>query len=530
MIKISVRPPHPVKVGTDTAYLYDNSVVADEVQQAKDWATKTDGIVEEEGVGVDYSSKSYAIGGTGTTTNNAKYYAEQAGTSATNAANSETSAGGYASTATSQAGIATTKAGEALASATNAYNSATTATNQATIATNKAGEAYSSANNAHASEVSAAGSEERAQIWAEGDDEDVAELGGTHSSLASAGLAYAYANAPEDTSVEVFAANHNVLVVGDVLPGGTTGQVLTKKSNSDGDVVWADQSGGGGGAVNSVNGKTGTVVLSYSDVGAASSAQGAKADTAVQPATLSGYVTTNTAQDITETKTFHTQQLFQSGDPSGCIVIGAELRSDQIRDGERKLGRMAFHTNESSLLNCAFVSTDTQAPGSSAILNTVEFGGRTGDQTSTSPDQISFTVATVHNTVTPSEKQVALNITKDGSNFLIEPQYDGVPLQVESVVQAITATASITLADNIIYNGGTQTSLAITLPATDSIDFLCEIDFLSGSTPTTMTYSNTIKWVGDDVTSNVFTPEASKRYTIMCTYNGSDYVFYVRGV
>ena len=49
--------------------------------------------------------------------------------------------------------------------------------------------------------------------------------------------------------------------------GGTTGQVLAKKSNSNYDLEWVNQSGGGG-AVDSVNGKTGTVVLDASDVGA----------------------------------------------------------------------------------------------------------------------------------------------------------------------------------------------------------------------------------------------------------------------
>ena len=49
--------------------------------------------------------------------------------------------------------------------------------------------------------------------------------------------------------------------------GGTTGQVLAKKSNSNYDTEWVNQSGGGG-AVDSVNGKTGTVVLDASDVGA----------------------------------------------------------------------------------------------------------------------------------------------------------------------------------------------------------------------------------------------------------------------
>lgn len=49
--------------------------------------------------------------------------------------------------------------------------------------------------------------------------------------------------------------------------GGSTGQVLAKKSNSNYDTEWVNQSGGGG-AVDSVNGKTGTVVLDASDVGA----------------------------------------------------------------------------------------------------------------------------------------------------------------------------------------------------------------------------------------------------------------------
>lgn len=48
--------------------------------------------------------------------------------------------------------------------------------------------------------------------------------------------------------------------------------------------------GGGGGAVDSVNGKTGTVVLNANDVGAATTAQGAKADTAVQPTGIANLV------------------------------------------------------------------------------------------------------------------------------------------------------------------------------------------------------------------------------------------------
>lgn len=51
------------------------------------------------------------------------------------------------------------------------------------------------------------------------------------------------------------------------LMGGTTGQVLAKASNADYDFDWVPQSGGGGGAVTSVAGRTGAVVLTKADVG-----------------------------------------------------------------------------------------------------------------------------------------------------------------------------------------------------------------------------------------------------------------------
>ena len=73
-------------------------------------------------------SKSYAVGGTGSrsgeNTDNAKYYKEQAASSASSASSSASSAAGSASTAT-------TKASEATTSASNALNAASTATTQA---------------------------------------------------------------------------------------------------------------------------------------------------------------------------------------------------------------------------------------------------------------------------------------------------------------------------------------------------------------------------------------------------------------
>lgn len=68
-------------------------------------------------------------------------------------------------------------------------------------------------------------------------------------------------------------------------PGGTDGQVLTRAGSAAGGAQWSDLAAATGG-VDSVNGQTGEVTLTAGTVGAATAAQGAKADTAVQPAGL----------------------------------------------------------------------------------------------------------------------------------------------------------------------------------------------------------------------------------------------------
>lgn len=157
-IRARLRPQQGIRVGNSNKYLFDPDVVTEYVEDARDWAIKTDGLVNEE----DYSSKAWAIGGTGTETNNSKYWAEQSATSASNASTSETNAGlsatsasNSASAATTQADIATTQAGIATTKASEADTSASTATTQAEIATTKADEASTSATNASNSESNA---------------------------------------------------------------------------------------------------------------------------------------------------------------------------------------------------------------------------------------------------------------------------------------------------------------------------------------------------------------------------------------
>lgn len=156
-IKVRLMPPQGIKVGLKNTYLYDNTLIDDQVKLAKDWAIKMDGKVVEEGEEVDYSAKYYA-GEAKTSETNAIDSATSASNSATSASASASSASSSATTATTQAGIATNKASDASSSATAASNSATTATYQAGVATTQAGIATTKATEASNSATSASNS------------------------------------------------------------------------------------------------------------------------------------------------------------------------------------------------------------------------------------------------------------------------------------------------------------------------------------------------------------------------------------
>lgn len=242
------------------------------VTLSSQWATLTTGIVDS----TDYSSKAWAVGGTGVTNTasrgaakewavktsgtvdgtdySAKYYAQQtvssasaAASSASAASSSASAASTSASNASSSASSASTSASNASTSATNAANSASTATTQATNAASSASAAATSASNAATSASNAASSASTA-------------------STAATNAAASY-DAFDDRYLGAKSSNPSVDNDGNALLTGaiywnTTGNQLYIWTGS----AWDQAAFSVSGAVTSFNTRAGAVTLTSTDV------------------------------------------------------------------------------------------------------------------------------------------------------------------------------------------------------------------------------------------------------------------------
>lgn len=100
---------------------------------------------------------------------------------------------------------------------------------------------------------------------------------------------------------------------------------------------------------------------------------------------------------------------------------------------------------------------------------------------------------------------------------------------VQTVIIADT-DAEIEAANNTIYSCGVLDSLEISIPAQIPLNYISQINFSSGATPTTFSTTSTISFVGDDVSGGTFTPAASTRYIMIIHYDGVNVVCNVQGI
>lgn len=120
----------------------------------------------------------------------------------------------------------------------------------------------------------------------------------------------------------------------------------------------------------------------------------------------------------------------------------------------------------------------------------------------------------------------------DGDS-LEKKDISGLAKAVVITTDATSTTPSLTLASytekRYTYASG-LTSLTIALPATIDSDFNAAVVFKSRTTATTFSTDSAIKYSGDNVASNVFTPAVSTTYNLTFWYDGVNTNCVVRGV
>lgn len=99
-----------------------------------------------------------------------------------------------------------------------------------------------------------------------------------------------------------------------------------------------------------------------------------------------------------------------------------------------------------------------------------------------------------------------------------------------TLVEVVDDPLKLELASDTIYDCGEMRSITLTLPATMDAKFISQLNFTSGSTPTSITAPNTVIWLGNDITSDVFVPVANKRYAVLFFYDGTAVRGLVQGV
>jgi len=234
--------------------------------------------------------------------------------------------------------------------------------------------------------------------------------------------------------------------------GGTAGQVLAKASGTDYDTKWVNQSGGGG-AVESVNGKTGAVTLTAQDVGAYTMPTGGIPATDLASAVQTSLGKADTALQ-TET------------DPTVPEWAKAATKpSYSWNEIEGKPTIPTVPTNVSAFTNDAGYLTQHQ-----------DISGKVDEPA--------------------TEGTSGQVLTTDGQGGRSWTDIEKAPVTVSG------ATPTINALPGVRYICGEVSTLDITLPASGIIDVV----FHSGSTPTVLTVTPptgmTMKW------ANGFDPSA----------------------
>lgn len=181
-----------------------------------------------------------------------------------------------------------------------------------------------------------------------------------------------------------------------------------------------------------------------------------------------------------------------------------------IEDGELKVKAKELSGNIKSVASVKYITTIVETDhGDELAVKVTGLGGGGGGGTSDYSDL--------------SNKPKINNVTLSGDKTDAD-------LGLQSATSIVTLTTDSTeLATNTIYNGAELASVTFTLPATVPVNFTAQLNFTSGTTPTTFTAPATVTFEGDACSNGVFTPVASKRYSVLIYTDGVNVIGLVMG-
>ena len=146
--------------------------------------------------------------------------------------------------------------------------------------------------------------------------------------------------------------------------GGTAGQILTKDSSTDYDTSWQDPTG----AVDSVNGQTGVVVLNADDIDDtstthkfATASQLSNADTAVQPGDLAAVATSGDYTDLTNKPSI----------PDELTDLDTTVTGSQLNSMKSKLDNIEANADVTDATNVAAAGAVMESDTSTASMSFV---------------------------------------------------------------------------------------------------------------------------------------------------------------
>lgn len=103
-------------------------------------------------------------------------------------------------------------------------------------------------------------------------------------------------------------------------------------------------------------------------------------------------------------------------------------------------------------------------------------------------------------------------------------------MKSKTIIVTLTDTELIvTLNHNTEIRCGEVTTMSINMPTSISDDYISSVIFTSGATATVFDYPDTIKMIGEGCVDGRFIPGINKRYEIIISYDGVNFVGAVGG-